>query len=255
MPLFIKIKEIKKISLVFLIFILIFCSKISFAETIELKSGKKIVGTIKQKTEDVVVISKLGGNVIYSLSRSMIKNIRESTPEEIKNNQDQERAVHIANKQKKIKSKKEPSKYQMEQYEKEVASARKARSKSSIEFWQDRFGIVEAVINGKVSAKLRIDTGASLVVISEDIVRSLGVTKIPKSGKLRLVMADGKVVMGIPMVLKSVKVGNSKIESVQAAVIPSASFGKTDGLLGMSYLKHFNVKLDAQENTLILERK
>jgi len=245
-------KEIKKINLVFLIFTIIFCPVTSFAETIELKSGKTIVGTIKQKTEDVVVVSKLGGDVVYSLSRDMIKSIRESTPEEMEYSREQEQAAYVTDKEKK---KREPSKYRMEQYEKELASARRARSAANIEFWQGRFGIVEAMINGKVSAKLRVDTGADLVLISEDIVRGLCVTEIPKSGRLRLVLADGKVVMGIPMVLKSVEVGNSKIESVRAAVIPEATYGKTDGLLGMSYLQHFNVKLDTQEKTLILERK
>ena len=249
-------KKIKKISLSFLIFAIIFCSVTAFSETIELKNGKTIVGTIKHETEDVVVVSKLGGDFVYSLSRDMIKSIRESTPEEMEHNRQQEQAAYVPDKEKTIKKKKEPSKYRMEQYEKEVASARKARTASNIEFWQGRFGIVEAIINGKVSAKLRIDTGADLVLISEDIVRGLGVTEeIPKSGRLRLVLADGKVVRGIPMVLKSVEIGNSKIDSVSAAIIPDATYGTTDGLLGMSYLQHFNVKLDAQENTLILERK
>ena len=56
-----------------------------------------------------------------------------------------------------------------------------------------------------------------------------------------------------PAILKSVKVGEAKLENVPAAVIEKKGTSEEDGLLGMSFLKNFLVRINTKENKLILE--
>ena len=144
--------------------------------------------------------------------------------------------------------------YQLERYEKEVLAAKKARGRIKIKFVKDRFGVIDAVLNGKVHATLLVDTGASIVVISDGIARQLDIKEEDKQAKIRLVLADGSTTTAIPIVLDSVQVGSSKIKDVRAAISETSPGTGIDGVLGMSFLSHFHVKLDAKENCLVLEK-
>ena len=64
--------------------------------------------------------------------------------------------------------------YRLEQYEEEVLAANQARGRVEIKFKDDRFGVVDALLNKKVNAALLVDTGASIVVISPGIAKALG---------------------------------------------------------------------------------
>ena len=58
------------------------------------------------------------------------------------------------------------------------------------------------------------------------------------------------------VILGSVGVQDSEVENIEAAILPeedSASIPE-DGLLGMSFLKKFNFKIDQKNDKLILEK-
>jgi clan AA aspartic protease (TIGR02281 family) len=237
----------------------IFGSVPAAAETIELKNGKRITGEIIRETPDAVVVSRESGAFVHSISRDRIAGIRSSTPDELA-----ERAVPAVNAGKASKgtSREEAEKerteavrkYRLERYEKEVLAAKKARGRIRIKFTDNRFGVVTALLNGKVKAKLLADTGASMVVISRDVATRLGITDTGKEGKISVVLADGSVTTAVPITLDSVKVGASELKNVRAAISESAPGSGLDGLLGMTFLGHFHVKMDAKENSLVLEK-
>lgn len=232
------------------VFLFLFSSNL-FAETIELKNGKEIVGTVIKETEDAVVISRLGGGFVYSISRDRIKSVRESTADEMQT--EQRLAVTTTasapNKDRIEKLKK----YRLEQYEKEVELAKQARGRVKIKFVDGRFGVVRVLLNGKVEAKLLADTGASLIYLSRDMANKLGIKEEEHEGTIHAQLADGSITTDTAITLKSVKVGPVEEKNIKAAIASESAMG-SDGLLGMSFLKHFHVKMDAKENCLILEK-
>ncbi len=242
---------------VLVVFLAVFPSG-AFCETIELKNGKKIVGDIVAQTEDAVVVSKQNGSFVYSISRDRVKLIRSSTPEEIEKEKAVERGtfrVVIKPKEKEQIDRREKIKeYRLAAYEDEVLAAKKARGRVKINFVEGKPGVVEALLNGKEKALLRVDTGASMVVISSAVASRLGYD-LAAGKRIYATLADGSIVKAIQVTLDSVKVGSSSAKGIKAAVIDNCvSESDIDGLLGMSFLGYFDVKLDSDKNCLYLEK-
>ena len=230
------------------------------AETIILKSGKKIVGEILNETEEGVVVSKGGGGFVYSVERARISEIRQSTPEEVEIEIGTDTFSSAKDEEKKVSVPISPESYSgqkkllMERYERQVEAAKKARGRIKIKFKEGRFGVVEATLNEKVKVDLLVDTGASLVVITRKTATALGIENLEEKGKIHVVLADGSIRSAIPVTLKSVQVGHSRATNIKAAVSDSPPGGNIEGLLGMSYLDKFHVKMDKKEKCLILEK-
>ncbi len=224
-------------------------------ETIELKNGREIIGEIIQETEDAVVVSKYGGSFIYSISRDRIKAIRSFGPEEIETDINLEKkGAYSVDKEKEKTRREKLEKYRLEKYEQEVLASKKARGRIKIKFSKDRFGVVDALLNKKIKASLLVDTGASRVVISEEIAKQLGIEDLEDKPTVHAVLADGRITTGFSITLDSVKVGDSEVKNVNTVVSKRPPGAGLDGLLGMTFLGHFHVKMDAKDNSLILEK-
>ena len=109
--------------------------------------------------------------------------------------------------------------------------------------------VVDVLFNGKVTAPLMVDTGASDTMISPKVAVALG---LEGGEPVRATLADGKQVMGRLVVLDSVAVADSRVEKSPAIVL-AAPEPHVEGLLGMSFLKNFMVQLDLPNSKLILE--
>ena len=60
----------------------------------------------------------------------------------------------------------------------------------------------------------------------------------------------------MPVLLDSLRVGNSEANNVLAVVLVSNNGSSgVDGLLGMSFLRNFHIKLDNEKRILTLENK
>ena len=242
------------------LFFILFCFTIFvapvFSETIELESGKVIVGDILQETDTAVVISKPGGVFISSIARDRIKSIRPSTPREVEREEKKtETKVYSGPNAQDEKTEREKYKdYRLEQYEKEVELAKKARGRVNIDFVKGMPGVVETTLNGKETALLLVDTGASMVVISQDLAGRLGIAHESMKERITVVLADGSTAKAIPITLDSVQVGSSTVKNVGAAITEGTTSGREDGLLGMTFLRYFHVKIDSKENCLVLEK-
>jgi len=139
--------------------------------------------------------------------------------------------------------------------EEEVNNLHGEFERKEIGFSKDKSGIVvSATLNGKVTGSFIVDTGASLVTISKRIAGQLGIVGGEKGRKIKLVLADGKTITADPVILGSVDVGGSEVKNVMAAVIENPPGPNIDGLLGMSFLSNFFIKIDTNENSLMLEK-
>lgn len=227
----------------------------ALSETIELKNGKEIVGEIIQETEDAVVISKQNGGFIYSISRDRIKTIRDSGPGETEMDISfKKKDAYVVDKGEEKTRREELEKYRLEKYKQEVLAAKKARGRIKIKFSKDRFGVVNVLLNKKVNASLLVDTGASHVVISEKIATQLGIRDLESRPTVHAMLADGSITTGFSVTLDSVKVGDSEAKDVKATVSKTSPGAGLDGLLGMTFLGNFHVKMDRKDNSLILEK-
>lgn len=115
--------------------------------------------------------------------------------------------------------------------------------------------VVDVRFNDSVTAPMLIDTGASFVSLSEGLAEKLAL-RVAKTSKITLTLADGSQVDGHPVILDSVAVGPLRLNGVQAVVVPSASqaLDEVDGLLGMSFLGSFIIRLNPAGRTMIVTR-
>jgi len=112
--------------------------------------------------------------------------------------------------------------------------------------------VVKASINGKVRASLLVDTGATIVTLSRRVFEKLELGPEAQRGEAEVTLADGRKLKALVVVLDSVEVGGMRARRVEAAVLPESD-PQADGLLGMSFLKHFSFRLDTERNRLILK--
>jgi aspartyl protease family protein len=104
--------------------------------------------------------------------------------------------------------------------------------------------VAEGEINGQ-PVKFLVDTGATDVAISEKTARAMGLDFGPR---IRVMTAAGPVGAWVTR-LDRVRLGSLELTDVRATITP----GLNDAaLLGMSFLKHFNMQQDG--DNLRIER-
>jgi clan AA aspartic protease (TIGR02281 family) len=109
--------------------------------------------------------------------------------------------------------------------------------------------VVDVSFNGKVTAPLVVDTGASQTVISPKVAAELG---LQGGQAVESSVADGRVVQGRLFLVDSLAVGKARVDKTPVIVM-GAPGPEAEGLLGMSFLKNFMFQLDMPNNRLILE--
>ena len=210
----------------------------AYADTLYLKNGRSLDGLIKRQDADSIELEVCSGSVIFK--RSEVAKIESSSPAET------EKLRHGWERQKK------------ESY------LRSLQEKTQEELGPQGFEysdetnsmLVKVVLNGQLKVNLVLDTGASLLVLKKDIAKKLGVDTGKQAQDVTLILADGRHITARYVVLQRVAAAGMQAENVEAAVlledIPELRLG--DGLLGMSFLKNFNFKIDYRNKRLILER-
>lgn len=113
--------------------------------------------------------------------------------------------------------------------------------------------LVSVSINGAPPAPLLLDTGASVMTLTESLARRLDV-RFDRSASVPLVLADGREIAGYPVMLRSVRVGDAQAENVKAVVVENGPGDGVEGLLGMSFLHRFEMLFDGTTGNLVLRR-
>jgi len=214
-----------------------FSSKVS-ADIIYLKNGHSLEGIVKSEDNDRIELEVCFGTVKFE--KDQIEKISFYTLEE-KQRFRQKCAEQRMESQRKIQGQKQQ----------EVSRPK------HIEFSQEQAGMVlEVVLNRRINVSLILDTGASLVMLRKHVAQELGIDLEKVKEEIKLKLADGREVQGKLIFLENVRIGTAEADKIEAAVLLEeiGDIGETDGLLGMSFLKKFNFKVDYQNKRLILER-
>ena len=114
--------------------------------------------------------------------------------------------------------------------------------------------VTPAVINGVVSAKFLVDTGASLVGVPAGLVKSLVdsgfIAQSDFLGERTFRIANGSTFQSQTLRLKSLQIGNVVVEDVEASVLPD----NAPLLLGQSFLRRLKSwSMDTTAHTLTIE--
>lgn len=214
------------------------------ADTIYLRNGRSIEGIIEKEKGDNISLNVGFGTVKFKTEE--IKNIYKSTPEEIiaiRKQWERERMV-------------EEERWQKKDEEHKEAERKKKFESKKIGFSQvnDQI-VVKALLNKKVEASLLLDTGASLVLLSERVAGELKKnTKLIEGDVIKIQLADGKKVDAKLILLDTINVEGAEAESVIGAVLLDSEEDVADGVLGMSFLNKFNFQIDNTDKKIILKK-
>jgi clan AA aspartic protease (TIGR02281 family) len=106
---------------------------------------------------------------------------------------------------------------------------------------------VDAVVNDELTVPFLVDTGASGVSLSADVADRLGIRIDERTPRTWVRTANGLI--DRPLVeIRSVQIGEARVESLLATVNPSLEIG----LLGGAFLNNFVYSVDAAAGMLSL---
>jgi aspartyl protease family protein len=110
---------------------------------------------------------------------------------------------------------------------------------------------VEAILNGGEPLRLLVDTGASHVTLPFEVAEKLNLTPGENDATVQMKLANGAIIEGKLMTLKSVRVGRFTAANVSCVVLQQ---GLPDPpiILGTSFLNRFVVKLSQSARELYL---
>jgi clan AA aspartic protease (TIGR02281 family) len=112
---------------------------------------------------------------------------------------------------------------------------------------------VTATFNGKHAQDMAIDTGASIIALPYSVAAAAGLTPSSQDPTMHVTLADGHQVEAKQIFASSVRVGQFTVDHVECAVMP-ADLPNAEPLLGLSFLKHFNFKIDNSQGKLVMSR-
>ncbi|MBW8049978.1 MAG: TIGR02281 family clan AA aspartic protease [Cytophagales bacterium] len=95
----------------------------------------------------------------------------------------------------------------------------------------------------KVRPKMALDTGASYVMIPWNIAESLGLKPELSKEKIEMITASGMEITPL-VTLESISVAGNEVKNVIAIVHDLPPKSHVDGLLGLSFLKNFNLHIN-----------
>ncbi len=240
----------------------VFYATCLLADTVTLKSGRKIEGTVEREDANGLELNVGYGTVTFS--KKEVLKVTRTTPEQSQqlwNEWDQMKKDRKAKGDAElavIRERRDREYTQMIEELKRKASVTQGSGQKIATITRGKNIYVKVLFNNKIEGTLIVDTGAAYVTLSQNIARKLGIDFTDsKLKKIKLQVADGRTVDAVQVLLDSVKVGEAEAGKVEAAIHLSEQGDEKksdhDGLLGMAFLKRYYVKLDPSDNGLILE--
>ncbi len=108
---------------------------------------------------------------------------------------------------------------------------------------------LQAVLDERVTAPCIADTGATLNTMPRRIIEELGIEIDASTPRVFVTGISGRPVQAPLVRLRSVRVGQARVENLEVAVLDSLPMG----LLGMPFFNHFRTSLDPAQGTLTLQ--
>jgi len=211
----------------------------SYADTLQLKNGRSMEGIIKREDSQSIEL-EVGVGCSIKFLKSEVNNISRSSPQD---------SLAL-----RAKWEKEKLAGEKQRIEEGLAEERKPRT---VEFSRGSQGILLNVnLDDTIEARMVLDTGASIMLITRNVAGKLRINLDGAQPDMTIQTADGRKISAKHIVIGKVEVQGAQARNVDAAVLLSEAgdMGFGDGLLGMSFLKHFNFRVDQKEKKLILEK-
>lgn len=113
--------------------------------------------------------------------------------------------------------------------------------------------MVDVRLNGRISARLLLDTGADRTLINPSSLTAAGaqLQRAIARGEIRGVTGTDQVLY---VVLDSLEVGEARVERLPVMAYEMGS-READGLLGRDFLDRFNLSIDATRGVVTLSPK
>jgi aspartyl protease family protein len=115
---------------------------------------------------------------------------------------------------------------------------------------QSGIHVVDVLLNGE-HFLMGLDTGASSISLSAEAAEKLNMKPGENDPTVQLQLADGNIIEGKQMSIKSVRVGRFTVDDVTCVVLEKG-LAKAPLILGGSFLNHFVFKVDPAKNELQL---
>jgi len=112
--------------------------------------------------------------------------------------------------------------------------------------------IVNVTLNGRVAARLAVDTGAPKTIISFALAEELGLMNGTSAGVWTRASGIGGSTPAIRTIIETIRVGDIEQQFLPTTIVPELSTA-FEGLIGMDFLSLFVVHIDPARRLLILE--
>lgn len=99
-------------------------------------------------------------------------------------------------------------------------------------------------------ARFTFDTGASFTTISQKMARSLRLSTVGTIEATTVSRVEKAPIAIVPRV----SIGNDEVRSLEVIVKDLPPQSHVDGLLGLNFIKHFNVNIDFKHGKLTLQK-
>lgn len=108
--------------------------------------------------------------------------------------------------------------------------------------------MVQAELDHHIPARFILDTGATYTSISEELAESLGYD-LSKAEQVHITTANGQVTLP-KITLASLTLNGYTARNVEATVMPMPHNVPFNGLLGLSFVKHYQMTIDVESASL-----
>jgi len=112
--------------------------------------------------------------------------------------------------------------------------------------------IIPVTFNGRVTAKMLLDTGAPGMHISDILAEKLGLLDSMESNMWVTIGGIGGEVPAIFTIIDSIRVGEAEDNFIPTFISPSVS-SEFDGLIGMDFMANYEVRIDTKKRVVIFE--
>ncbi len=112
--------------------------------------------------------------------------------------------------------------------------------------------IINVTLNGRVKARLAVDTGAPKTVISGALAERLGLLNGTSAGVWTRAGGIGGSTPAISTIIETIRVGDIEQQFFPTTIVPELSTA-VEGLIGMDFLSLFVMHIDPARRLLILE--
>ncbi|MDD5136971.1 MAG: retropepsin-like aspartic protease [Candidatus Omnitrophica bacterium] len=247
-------------AVIIIIALILFIPESLFADTVYFNNGGTIEGIIKNEDKSGIELDIGFGTIRCGMGE--IKKIERSSNAEHKaltNKWDKKREELKASEEEFSRERRK----RFDEYDKWLREERERKdaeeaNRGAIDVRRDLTThsiLVDTVLNDKVAATLVLDTGASIVVLTRRKGEELGLDLTTSGDIATLNLAGGRTVTAKMVILKSVRINDIEVKNVLTGVLlDDGGVAFTDGLLGMTFLSRFNLKIDLKNMKISLEK-